>query len=100
MRPPSARSVTRRARRAALFSLARGRPAPLPSVAGGCPALLDGFAEPIAMPFDDPTYVFTLERVEKIYDDTVVLKGITLAFLPGAKIGLIGSNGAGKSTLL
>jgi len=52
------------------------------------------------MPFDDPTYVFTLERVEKVYDDLPVLKGITLAFLPGAKIGLIGSNGAGKSTLL
>jgi sulfate-transporting ATPase len=52
------------------------------------------------MPFDDPTYVFTLERVQKVYDDQFVLKGITLAFLPGAKIGLIGANGAGKSTLL
>src|SRR5438874_1518844 len=52
------------------------------------------------MPFGDPTYVFTLEHVEKVYDDLPVLKGITLAFLPGAKIGLIGSNGAGKSTLL
>ena len=29
-----------------------------------------------------------------------VLKGITLSFLPDAKIGLIGVNGAGKSTLL
>jgi ATP-binding cassette ChvD family protein len=52
------------------------------------------------MPFDDPTYAFTLERVQKVYDDEFVLKGITLAFLPNAKIGLIGNNGAGKSTLL
>ena len=52
------------------------------------------------MPFDDPTYIFTLENVQKLYDDTYILKGITLAFLPGAKIGLIGNNGAGKSTLL
>ena len=52
------------------------------------------------MPFDDPTYIFTLENVQKLYDDQYILKGITLAFLPGAKIGLIGNNGAGKSTLL
>src|SRR5687767_12516190 len=52
------------------------------------------------MPFDNPNYLFTLERVQKVYDDQFVLKGITLAFLPGAKIGLIGNNGAGKSTLL
>jgi ATP-binding cassette ChvD family protein len=56
-------------------------------------------AEP-RMPFDDPTYIFTLEHVQKLYDDQYILKGITLAFLPGAKIGLIGNNGAGKSTLL
>ncbi len=29
-----------------------------------------------------------------------VLKNITLAFYPGAKIGVLGPNGAGKSTLL
>src|SRR5262245_24158712 len=52
------------------------------------------------MPFDDPTYIFTLENVQKLYDEQYILKGITLAFLPGAKIGLIGNNGAGKSTLL
>jgi ATP-binding cassette ChvD family protein len=45
-------------------------------------------------------YVFTLEGVCKEYEDQEVLKGITLAFLPGAKIGVIGNNGAGKSTLL
>jgi len=32
--------------------------------------------------------------------DRVILEGITLAFLPGAKIGVLGANGAGKSTLL
>src|SRR5664279_3549207 len=32
--------------------------------------------------------------------DRVLLEGITLAFLPGAKIGVLGPNGAGKSTLL
>jgi ATP-binding cassette ChvD family protein len=52
------------------------------------------------MPPVNPNYIFTLEHVEKLYDDRPILKGITLAFLPGAKIGLIGNNGAGKSTLL
>ncbi len=32
--------------------------------------------------------------------DRVILSDITLAFLPGAKIGVLGANGAGKSTLL
>ncbi|MBW2290623.1 MAG: ATP-binding cassette domain-containing protein, partial [Deltaproteobacteria bacterium] len=32
--------------------------------------------------------------------DRVILEDITLAFLPGAKIGVLGANGAGKSTLL
>src|SRR4051812_28496517 len=33
-------------------------------------------------------------------DGTEILKGISLSFYPGAKIGVIGPNGAGKSTLL
>ena len=45
-------------------------------------------------------YSFTLERVSKAYNKHEVLKNITLAFFPGAKIGVIGSNGSGKSTLL
>jgi ATP-binding cassette ChvD family protein len=45
-------------------------------------------------------YVFTMYRLSKAYAKREVLKDITLAFLPGAKIGVIGSNGAGKSTLL
>src|SRR5947207_11516854 len=40
-------------------------------------------------------------RVEKFYGpERKVLDNITLAFLPGAKIGVLGPNGAGKSTLL
>jgi ATP-binding cassette ChvD family protein len=45
-------------------------------------------------------YVFVCHLLNKKYDDRFVLKDITLAFLPGAKIGVIGHNGAGKSTLL
>ncbi|HVW19123.1 MAG TPA: energy-dependent translational throttle protein EttA [Solirubrobacteraceae bacterium] len=46
-------------------------------------------------------YVFTMHRLTKAYPpDKEVLKEITLAFLPGAKIGVLGYNGAGKSTLL
>ncbi|MFH0944140.1 MAG: energy-dependent translational throttle protein EttA, partial [Planctomycetota bacterium] len=44
--------------------------------------------------------VFQLEDLRKYYGTHEVLKGITLSFLEGAKIGLIGANGAGKSTLL
>jgi energy-dependent translational throttle protein EttA len=46
-------------------------------------------------------YVFTMYRVDKFYGpDRQVLAGISLSFLPGAKIGVLGPNGAGKSTLL
>jgi len=44
--------------------------------------------------------VFQLEDLRKSYGLVEVLKGITLSFLEGAKIGMIGPNGAGKSTLL
>jgi ATP-binding cassette ChvD family protein len=46
-------------------------------------------------------YVYTMHRLSKAYPpDKQVLKDITLAFLPGAKIGVLGYNGAGKSTVL
>ena len=46
-------------------------------------------------------YIFTMVRVSKFYGpERKVLDDITLAFLPGAKIGVLGPNGAGKSTLL
>jgi ATP-binding cassette ChvD family protein len=44
--------------------------------------------------------VLALNRVRKSYDGKVVLEDVTLAFLPGAKIGVVGPNGMGKSTLL
>jgi energy-dependent translational throttle protein EttA len=45
-------------------------------------------------------FVYTMRDLRKVYPGREVLKGITLAFLPGAKIGILGNNGAGKSTLL
>jgi sulfate-transporting ATPase len=46
-------------------------------------------------------YVYTMHRLTKAYPpDKTVLSEITLAFLPGAKIGVLGYNGSGKSTLL
>src|ERR1700709_2847873 len=46
-------------------------------------------------------YIFRVARVSKYYPpDKTGLKDITLAFLPGAKIGVLGYNGAGKSTVL
>ena len=46
-------------------------------------------------------YVFQMYRLSKVFaPDREVLKEISLSFLPGAKIGVLGYNGAGKSTLL
>src|SRR5271166_4228909 len=45
-------------------------------------------------------YILTVERLSKAYNKREVLKNMTLAFFPGAKIGVIGGNGTGKSTLL
>ncbi len=48
-----------------------------------------------------PQYIFTMHRVSKVHPpDKTVLNDVTLAFLPGAKIGVLGYNGSGKSTLL
>ena len=46
-------------------------------------------------------YVYVMKDVTKSYPGgRDVFKGITLSFLPGVKIGVLGVNGAGKSTLL
>jgi ATP-binding cassette ChvD family protein len=46
-------------------------------------------------------YIFTMHRLTKTHPpDKTVLSDVTLAFYPGAKIGVLGYNGAGKSTLL
>jgi ATPase subunit of ABC transporter with duplicated ATPase domains len=44
--------------------------------------------------------ILVLSHARKSYDGKVVLDDVTLAFLPGAKIGVVGPNGMGKSTLL
>jgi len=44
--------------------------------------------------------VLALSHARKSYDGKPVLNDVTLAFLPGAKIGVVGPNGMGKSTLL
>ena len=46
-------------------------------------------------------YVYVMKDLTKAYPGgREVFKGITLSFLPGVKIGILGVNGAGKSTLL
>lgn len=44
--------------------------------------------------------IFSMVRVNKLYDRKQVIRDISLSFFYGAKIGVIGLNGAGKSTLL
>ncbi len=49
----------------------------------------------------NPQYIFSMYKLSKIYPGgKQVIKDISLSFLPGAKIGVLGGNGAGKSTLL
>jgi energy-dependent translational throttle protein EttA len=65
----------------------------------GYPRLLR--SPPLSSALVSSEYVFTMDRVDKFYGpDRQVLSGISLSFLPGAKIGVLGPNGAGKSTLL
>ncbi|MBF0439626.1 MAG: energy-dependent translational throttle protein EttA [Magnetococcales bacterium] len=46
-------------------------------------------------------YIFTMHRMSKaVPPSRVILKDISLSFLPGAKIGVLGLNGSGKSSLL
>ena len=46
-------------------------------------------------------YIFTMQNLGKVVPPKrEILKGIYLAFFPGAKIGVIGANGSGKSSLL
>ena len=50
---------------------------------------------------NNPQYIFSMYKMSKVYPGgKQVLKDISLSFLPGAKIGVLGGNGAGKSTLL
>jgi ATP-binding cassette ChvD family protein len=47
-----------------------------------------------------PEFIYQMRAVRKAHGDKVILGNVTLAFLPGAKIGVVGPNGMGKSTLL
>ena len=47
-----------------------------------------------------PEFIYQMRAVRKAHGDKVILDNVTLAFLPGAKIGVVGPNGMGKSTLL
>lgn len=45
-------------------------------------------------------YIYSMVRARKAHGDKVILNDVTMAFLPGAKIGMVGPNGAGKSSIL
>src|SRR3954454_17052959 len=46
-------------------------------------------------------YIFTMYKLSRSHPpDKQVLKDVSLSFMPGAKIGVLGLNGSGKSTLL
>src|SRR5829696_3390795 len=46
-------------------------------------------------------YIYSMYKLSRTHPpDKQVLKDISLSFMPGAKIGVLGLNGSGKSTLL
>lgn len=45
-------------------------------------------------------FIYQMIKARKAHGDKVILDDVTLAFLPGAKIGVVGPNGAGKSSVL
>jgi ATP-binding cassette ChvD family protein len=45
-------------------------------------------------------FIYQMIKARKAHGDKVILDDVTLAFIPGAKIGVVGPNGAGKSTVL
>ena len=45
-------------------------------------------------------FIYTMKKTRKAHGEKVILDDVTLMFLPGAKIGVVGLNGAGKSTVL
>src|ERR1019366_2649815 len=64
-------------------------------------ARVGGFLFPLSCVRMSSQYIFTMHRLSKVHPpDKTVLDNVTLAFYPGAKIGVLGYNGAGKSSLL
>ncbi|MCL2787577.1 MAG: energy-dependent translational throttle protein EttA [Micrococcales bacterium] len=47
-----------------------------------------------------PEFIYVMRKARKAHGEKVILDDVTLAFLPGAKIGVVGPNGAGKSSVL
>ena len=45
-------------------------------------------------------FIYQIENLTKKHGQKIVLENVSLAFYPGAKIGVLGPNGAGKSTLM
>jgi branched-chain amino acid transport system ATP-binding protein len=45
-------------------------------------------------------FIYVMSKARKAHGDKLILDNVTLAFYPGAKIGVVGPNGAGKSTVL
>ena len=45
-------------------------------------------------------FIYTMIKARKAHGDKVILDDVTMAFYPGAKIGMVGPNGAGKSSIL
>jgi ATP-binding cassette ChvD family protein len=45
-------------------------------------------------------FIYQMIKARKAHGEKVILDDVTLAFYPGAKIGVVGPNGAGKSTVL
>jgi ATP-binding cassette ChvD family protein len=45
-------------------------------------------------------FIYQMIKARKAHAEKVILDDVTLAFYPGAKIGVVGPNGAGKSTVL
>ena len=45
-------------------------------------------------------FIYQMIGARKSFGDRVILDDVTLSFLPGAKIGVVGPNGMGKSTWL
>ena len=63
---------------------------------GEAPAFGVDCAAPMAHQF-----IYTMVKLRKVVPpQREILKGISLSFFPGAKIGVLGLNGAGKSTVL